>query len=173
MAMSTALAAARNGGGSGGSSGVTGALNEQMMGGNTNMSSLAKTLQAARGRKGQRNTSDSGGSWKSSVDERLGALEQGGDASSQSAPDIGAAPVSEDMGGAASAITGGVANMATESNFSPDTKIAAEGMFGTEADRAASVEGKPFVAESPQMNASAELGALFEKPETSYAAIGG
>ena len=111
------------------------------------------------------------GEWKSSVDERLGALEQGG--SSQSVPDIGAAPVSEDMGGAASAITGGVANMATESNFSPNTKIAAEGMFGTEADRAASVESKPFVAESPQMSASAELGALFEKPETSYTALGG
>ena len=160
-------------GSSGGSSGTAGMVLGEMMGGNTNMSSIGKALQAARGRKGQRNTSDSGGSWKSSVDERLGALEQGGGASSQSGPDIGAAPVSEDMGGATSAITGGVANMATESNFSPDTKMAAEGMFGTEADRAASVEGKPFVAESPQMNASAELGALFEKPETSYAAIGG
>jgi len=157
MAMSTALAAARNGG----------------SGGNTNMSSFAKATQAALGRKGQRNTNDSGENWKSSVDERLVALEQGGDASSQSVPDIGAAPVSEDMGGAASAITGGVANMATESNFSPDTKIAAEGMFGTEADRAASVQGKPNVLESPQVSASAELGALFEKPETSYSAIGG
>jgi len=77
------------------------------------------------------------------------------------------------MGGAASAITGGVANMATESNFSPDTKMAAEGMFGTDADRAASVQGKPNMIESPQISASAELGALFEKPETSYSAIGG
>ena len=133
-----------------------------------------KGVAARLGRRGSGRNSQAGGNgdeWKSSVDERLGALEQGG--SSQSTPDIGAAPVSEDMGGAASAITGGVANMATESNFSPDTKMAAEGMFGTEADRAASVEGKPFVAESPQMNASAELGALFEKPETSYTALGG
>ncbi len=174
MAMSTALAAARNGGSSGGSSGVAGAINEQMMGGNTNMSSIAKAIQAARSRKGQRNTNDSGGNWKSSVDERLVALEQGGDASSQSTPDIGAAPVPEEIGGTASTITGGgVANMATESNFSPDTKMAAEGMFGTDADRAASVQGKPNMMESPQISASAELGALFEKPETSYSAIGG
>ena len=170
MAMSTALAAARN---KGGSSGTAGMVLGEMMGGNTNMSNIGKALQAARNRKGQRNTNDSGENWKSSVDERLVALEQGGDASSQSVPDIGAAPVSEDMGGAASAITGGVANMATESDFSPDTKIAAEGMFGTEADRAASVQGKPNVLESPQVSASAELGALFEKPETSYSAIGG
>ena len=126
-------------------------------------------------RRAKRRTAEAGNSdeWKSSVDERLGALEQGGDASSQSAPDIGAAPVSEDMGGAASAITGGVANMATESNFSPATKMAAEGMFGTDADRAASLQGKPNMIESPQISASAELGALFEKPETSYSAIGG
>jgi ABC-type glycerol-3-phosphate transport system substrate-binding protein len=171
MAMSTALAAARN---KGGSSGTAGMVLGEMMGGNTNMSNIGKALQAARSRKGQRNTNDSGESWKSSVDERLVALEQGGDASSQSVPDIGAAPVPEDIGGAASTITGGgVANMATQSNFSPDAKIAAEGMFGTDADRAASVQGKPNVLESPQVSASAELGALFEKPETSYSAIGG
>ena len=130
----------------------------------------------ARKRNREKNSQGFGGNsgeWKSSVDERLVALEQGGDASSQSTPDIGAAPVPEDIGGVSSAITGGVANMATESNFSPDTKIAAEGMFGTEADRAASVQGKPNVLESPQVSASAELGALFEKPETSYSAIGG
>ena len=170
MAMSTALAAARN---RGGGSGVAGAINEQMLGGNTSMSGIAKAIQAVS-RKGQRNTNDSGGNWKSSVDERLVALEQGGDASSQSTPDIGAAPVPEEIGGTASTITGGgVANMATESNFSPDTKMAAEGMFGTDADRAASVQGKPNMMESPQISASAELGALFEKPETSYSAIGG
>jgi len=106
--------------------------------------------------------------WKSSVDERLGALEQGG--SSQSIPDIGAAPVSSDLGGAASEITGGVA---TDANFSPQTKIAAEGMFGTAADRDAIAGGEPNVIESPEVSASAELGALFEKPETSYSAIGG
>ena len=168
--MSTALAAARN---RGGNSGVAGAINEQMLGGNTSMSGIAKAIQAVS-RKGQRNTNDSGGNWKSSVDERLVALEQGGDASSQSTPDIGAAPVPEEIGGTASTITGGgVANMATESNFSPDTKMAAEGMFGTDADRAASVQGKPNMMESPQISASAELGALFEKPETSYSAIGG
>tara|TARA_R110001606_G_scaffold350233_2_gene500349 strand:- start:435 stop:842 length:408 start_codon:yes stop_codon:yes gene_type:complete len=128
---------------------------------------------AMSGRKGQRNTSDSGGSWKSSVDERLGALEQGGGASSQSGPDIGAAPVSEDMGGVGSAITGGVANMATESNFSSGTKEAAGEMFGTAADRAASVQSKFLGAESPQINASAELGSLFENQGTSYSAIGG
>ena len=127
-----------------------------------------KQVSSARRRKAEAGNSDE---WKSSVDERLVALEQG--SSSQSTPDIGAAPVSEDMGGAASAITGGVANMATESNFSPNTRIAAEGMFGTEAARAASVVGTPFVAESPQVSASAELGALFEKPETSYTALGG
>jgi len=135
-----------------------------------------KGVAARLGRRGNLRNSQAGGNsdeWKSSVDERLVALEQGGDASSQSTPDIGAAPVPEDMGGVSSAITGGVANMATESNFSPDTKIAAEGMFGTEADRAASVEGKPNMMESPQISASAELGALFEKPETSYSAIGG
>ena len=170
MAMSTALAAARN---RGGGSNVAGAINEQMLGGNTSMSGIAKAIQAVS-RKGQRNTNDSGGNWKSSVDERLVALEQGGDASSQSTPDIGAAPVPEEIGGTASTITGGgVANMATESNFSPDTKMAAEGMFGTDADRAASVQGKPNMMESPQISASAELGALFEKPETSYSAIGG
>ena len=132
--------------------------------------SLASIVKGARGRAAGRAAGNSD-EWKSSVDERLGALEQG--SSSQSTPDIGAAPVSEDMGGAASAITGGVANMATESNFSPNTRIAAEGMFGTEAARAASVVGTPFVAESPQVSASAELGALFEKPETSYTALGG
>ena len=135
---------------------------------------LAGKVAAMARKRGRGRNSQAGGNgdeWKSSVDERLGALEQGG--SSQSTPDIGAAPVSEDMGGVSSAITGGVANMATESNFSPDTKIAAEGMFGTEADRAASVQGKPNVLESPQVSASAELGALFEKPETSYSAIGG
>lgn len=124
---------------------------------------------------------DSGGNWKSSVDERLVALEQGGDASSQSTPGIGAAPAPEEIGGTASTIKGlgdigslaGVANMATESNFSPDTKMAAEGMFGTADARAASVQGKPNMMESPQISASAELGALFEKPETSYSAIGG
>jgi hypothetical protein len=173
MAMSTALAAARNGGRRGAGS-VAGAINEQMLGGNTSMSGIAKAIQAARSRKGQRNTNDSGGDWKSSVDERLVALEQGGDASSQSTPDIGAAPVPEEIGGTASTITGGgVANMATESNFSPDTKMAAEGMFGTADARAASVQGKPNMMESPQISASAELGALFEKPETSYSAIGG
>jgi len=137
---------------------------------------LAGKVAAMARKRGRGRNSQAGGNgdeWKSSVDERLVALEQGGDASSQSTPDIGAAPVSEDMGGAASAITGGVANMATESNFSPDTKMAAEGMFGTDADRAASVQGKPNMIESPQISASAELGALFEKPETSYSAIGG
>ena len=137
---------------------------------------LAGKVAAMARKRGRGRNSQAGGNgdeWKSSVDERLVALEQGGDASSQSTPDIGAAPVSEDMGGAASAITGGVANMATESNFSPDTKMAAEGMFGTDADRAASVQGKPNMMESPQISASAELGALFEKPETSYSAIGG
>ena len=135
---------------------------------------LAGKVAAMARKRGRGRNSQAGGNgdeWKSSVDERLGALEQGG--SSQSTPDIGAAPVSEDMGGVSSAITGGVANMATESNFSPDTKIAAEGMFGTEADRAASVEGKPNMMESPQISASAELGALLDKPETSYSAIGG
>ena len=102
MAMSTALAAARN---RGGNSGVAGAINEQMLGGNTSMSGIAKAIQAVS-RKGQRNTNDSGGNWKSSVDERLVALEQGGDASSQSTPDIGAAPVPEEIGGTASTITG-------------------------------------------------------------------
>jgi len=146
------------------------------LGGGGNYGGLTGKVAAIARRRGGGRNSQAGGNgdeWKSSVDERLVALEQGGDASSQSTPDIGAAPVSEDMGGAASAITGGVANMATESNFSPDTKMAAEGMFGTDADRAASVQGKPNMIESPQISASAELGALFEKPETSYSAIGG
>jgi len=146
------------------------------LGGGGNYGGLTGKVAAIARRRGRGRNSQAGGNgdeWKSSVDERLVALEQGGDASSQSTPDIGAAPVSEDMGGAASAITGGVANMATESNFSPDTKMAAEGMFGTDADRATSVQGKPNMMESPQISASAELGALFEKPETSYSAIGG
>ena len=146
------------------------------LGGGGNYGGLTGKVAAIARRRGGGRNSQAGGNgdeWKSSVDERLVALEQGGDASSQSTPDIGAAPVSEDMGGAASAITGGVANMATESNFSPDTKMAAEGMFGTDADRATSVQGKPNMMESPQISASAELGALFEKPETSYSAIGG
>ena len=146
------------------------------LGGGGNYGGLTGKVAAIARRRGGGRNSQAGGNgdeWKSSVDERLVALEQGGDASSQSTPDIGAAPVSEDMGGAASAITGGVANMATESNFSPDTKMAAEGMFGTADARAASVQGKPNMMESPQISASAELGALFEKPETSYSAIGG
>ena len=146
------------------------------LGGGGNYGGLTGKVAAIARRRGGGRNSQAGGNgdeWKSSVDERLVALEQGGDASSQSTPDIGAAPVSEDMGGAASAITGGVANMATESNFSPDTKMAAEGMFGTADARAASVQGKPNMIESPQISASAELGALFEKPETSYSAIGG
>jgi len=146
------------------------------LGGGGNYGGLTGKVAAIARRRGRGRNSQAGGNgdeWKSSVDERLVALEQGGDASSQSTPDIGAAPVSEDMGGAASAITGGVANMATESNFSPDTKMAAEGMFGTADARAASVQGKPNMMESPQISASAELGALFEKPETSYSAIGG
>jgi len=141
------------------------------LGGGGGIAGKFAAMARKRGRGRNSQAGGNGDEWKSSVDERLGALEQGG--SSQSTPDIGAAPVSEDMGGVSSAITGGVANMATESNFSPDTKIAAEGMFGTEADRAASVEGKPNMMESPQISASAELGALFEKPETSYSAIGG
>ena len=143
------------------------------LGGGGGIAGKFAAMARKRGRGTNSQAGGNGDEWKSSVDERLVALEQGGDASSQSTPDIGAAPVSEDMGGVSSAITGGVANMATESNFSPDTKIAAEGMFGTEADRAASVEGKPNMMESPQISASAELGALFEKPETSYSAIGG
>ena len=147
------------------------------LGGGGNYGGLTGKVAAIARRRGGGRNSQAGGNgdeWKSSVDERLVALEQGGDASSQSTPDIGAAPVPEEIGGTASTITGGgVANMATESNFSPDTKMAAEGMFGTDADRATSVQGKPNMMESPQISASAELGALFEKPETSYSAIGG
>lgn len=149
--MASGIASAMAGGNSGTGGGLLGAANK-VMGIRKNKS---------RG---------SGDQWKSSVDERLGALEQGGDASSQTMPDIAAAPVPEDLGGAASSIGGGVA---TDANFSPQTKIAAEGMFGTAADRDAIAEGKPNFIESPEVSASAELGALFEKPETSYSAIGG
>jgi hypothetical protein len=142
-------------------SGIASALGKGGSGGG-----IVKNFAELKRRKAER--AGNSAEWKSSVDERLGALEQGG--SSQSIPDIGAAPVSSDLGGAASEITGGVA---TDANFSPQTKIAAEGMFGTAADRDAIAEGKPNFIESPEVSASAELGALFEKPETSYSAIGG
>jgi hypothetical protein len=144
-------------------SGIASALGKGGSGGG-----IVKNFAELKRRKAER--AGNSAEWKSSVDERLGALEQGGDASSQSIPDIGAAPVSSDLGGAASEITGGVA---TDANFSPQTKAAAEGMFGTEADRDAIAGGEPNVIESPEVSASAELGALFEKPETSYSAIGG
>lgn len=145
-------------------SGIASALG----GGSVTARAAALARKRANARKSQ--AGGDGDEWRSSVDDRLVALEQGGDASSQSIPDIGAAPVSSDLGGAASEITGGVA---TDANFSPQTKIAAEGMFGTAADRDAIARGKPNFIESPEVSASAELGALFEKPETSYSAIGG
>lgn len=143
------------------------------LGGAGTIVSQAEKIAKARKRAGARKdqAGGDGDAWKSSVDERLGALEQGGSVSSQSTPDIGAAPVPSDLGGAASAITSGVA---TDANFSPQAKAAAGEMFGSAIERAASVQPKPAaMLESPEANASAELSSLFEKPETSYSAIGG